>query len=703
MPFLDGSYPRWGLALVNTEFDPPNALDNLDGFLTNSPGIELATLAYGNIEYDGVVDTGEYVAAVRELGLTPVYTCGPFPDTATTFNTSGGAIDPSELAACAVVYLDDIVENGIQHLIVWRDMFGMRSGEDEGSTPERTADTTWDIPRYIDLYEAVFDEAKSRSPLIRVYGPNILFKARDEGYDEVYNGVTIDSRDVDGFIEFLEATEGASPLQVDGFAVAGDFPESEWGSFVEYILDLIPENTPLIISRMFNSSPPEAPAPSESFVGDVPPGYIRCGVSSRIGGSVRVTQDIRNRFEIAAGKPVGISRHFRQWDNRMQVISDSSTALSFDRLPWVSIKPPSWSTAGSGGYDGQFDQIINGLKNVGGPVWITLHHEPENDLDGGDKTPANWRAMQSKFRERLDIAQPTNIAFAPILQAYTWQARDPDDYWVDDIWDFFGIDVYTSAGDGAIGTPGYRPGFAAARLYLEDKGLKCAIGEYGNPQFDATGAAENTALYNYCVGSATDGAGCQVIGLTYWDAGKTGDTDYAFPNPSEALTGFRQLIGLSTSLKADEGVTTASGGVTATLRGTAQAITNATDASDLAFWPALPDYAPYYDTIPITDGEVGWRFIARLGVPASGILNAKIHVFARSSHLGTANVLWDQGSFELPGAGEWVDLGNLDEGQYVFTITGFPTSNGNATLSLSIDGDNIKRVTVTDSIYVRAE
>lgn len=703
MPFLDGSYPKWGLALINTELDPPNALDNLDAFLAASPGLELASLTYGNIERDGLVDIEEYVTAVQGLGLTPVYTCGPFPDTATTLNTSGGAIDPAEVEAAATTYLDEITEHGIRHIIVWRDMVGMRSGEDEGSTPGRDAGESWDIPRYIDLYQAVYAEAKSRSPLIRVYGPNILFKARGEGYDEVYNGVTIDSRDVDGFLEFLDAQEAATPVVVDGYAIAGDFEQDDWGPFLEYILSLIPENAPLIISRMFNSNPPEAPAPSESFAGDVPPGYLRCGVSSRIGGSVRVTQDIRNRFEVAAGKPVGISRHFRQWDNRMQVISDASAALSFDRLPWVSIKPPSWASAGSGSYNSQFDAIINGLKNLGGPVWITLQHEPENDLDGGDKTPANWRAMQSKFRERLDLIQPTNIAFAPILQAYTWQARNPDDWWVDDIWDFFGIDVYTSAEDGAIGTPGYRPGFAAARLYLEDKGIKCAIGEYGNPQFDAVGAAENTALYNYCVGSATDGDGCQVIALTYWDAGKTGDTDYAFPNPSEALTGFRQLIGLPTSIKATEGVTTASGGVTASLRGTAQAITDATDAGDFAFWPALADYAPYYDTVPITDGEAGWRFTARLGVPESGIINAKIFVTARSSHLGEANVVWDGGSFELPKAGQWVDLGNVDEGQYVFTIVGFPTANGNATLSLSIDGDNIKRVTVTDSIYVRAE
>lgn len=56
--------------------------------------------------------------------------------------------------------------------------------------------------------------------------------------------------------------------------------------------------------------------------------------------------------------------------------------------------------------------MLTRLDALGGPVWFTVHHEPEGGgckpncpgPNGEDDAagPAGWRAMQSKVRQRMN-------------------------------------------------------------------------------------------------------------------------------------------------------------------------------------------------------------------------------------------------------------------------------------------------------------
>ena len=123
--------------------------------------------------------------------------------------------------------------------------------------------------------------------------------------------------------------------------------------------------------------------------------------------------------------------------------------IGVPRLPWISTKTPPWDEAGAGLHDEGIDRLLAELDSYGKQVWLPFHHEPEGG--GGINSPddpsgaAGWRSMQSRVRQRMDALETQNIAFAPILMAFTWHSsfgRTPDDWWVPDIWDFYGIDHY---------------------------------------------------------------------------------------------------------------------------------------------------------------------------------------------------------------------------------------------------------------------
>jgi len=243
---------------------------------------------------------------------------------------------------------------------------------------------------------------------------------------------------------------------------------------------------------------------------------------------------------------MGLRRTYFGWDNRMKAVTTAKADLKVGRLPWVSFKTPGWSAMASGAHDAQIDDLLRGLDGAGGPVWLTVHHEPEND--GGN--PAEWRAMQVKVRERMNAVGTKNIAFAPVLMSWTFDARSgrtPDDWFVPGIWDFAGLDSYSeSEANLTIEIPMW----INARSYYTAKGLKIAVGEWGNRGTDATAAAEMRAFYDMAIASGGTGQS-QVIGMAYFDS------DLNSPKGGWTLAGapldtFRSLMAASTSLTAQQ-------------------------------------------------------------------------------------------------------------------------------------------------------
>lgn len=298
--------------------------------------------------------------------------------------------------------------------------------------------------------------------------------------------------------------------------------------------------------------PPTKPS-SEQFKGDFPgdiaPGYVRWGAG--IGGN----SDPVSRHESVAGKAMGLRRTFWRWDQRTtSMITTSRADLAAGRIPWVSVKTPGWAAMASGSLDGEIDQMIRALDGLNGPVWLTVHHEPEGG--GGAVGPddpggaAAWRAMQKRVRQRIDAVGTDNIAFAPILMSWTFDSRsnrNPADWWVDGIWDFAGTDHYV---DLEKFTSFELPSWTNMRAFYTAKGLKIAVGEWGNRGTDVVAANEVQSFYDTAIASGRSGQ-AQVIGLAAFDSNLNSPKG-GWELLGNQLTKFRQLMLKPTSLLADQ-------------------------------------------------------------------------------------------------------------------------------------------------------
>jgi hypothetical protein len=82
----------------------------------------------------------------------------------------------------------------------------------------------------------------------------------------------------------------------------------------------------------------------------------------------------------------------------------------------------SWGDTAAGNYNTEIDAVaaeFNALEPTN--IWLTLHHEPEDDYiqqgsGGAGWTAANYRGMWSKVRERFDLAGVTNVTWVMVWQ-----------------------------------------------------------------------------------------------------------------------------------------------------------------------------------------------------------------------------------------------------------------------------------------------
>ena len=298
-----------------------------------------------------------------------------------------------------------------------------------------------------------------------------------------------------------------------------------------------------------NVSGPKVGTPK--FPGDVAPGYVRWGAA--VGGN----SDPVARHESIAGRTMGLRRTYFSWDRRLtSMVSTAKADLQAERVPWVSVKTPGWSRMASGALDGEIDSMLRALDALGGPVWLTVHHEPEGG--GGSVGPDDpggapaWRNMQKRIRQRMTAVGTRNIAFAPILMSWTFSplsGRNVSDWWVDGVWDFAGIDHYYEREQGAI-TDSSDSLWQNTMAFYTSKGLKIALGEWGNRGTDASAATEMRNIYTMALNSANTPRS-QVIGFAYFDSNLNSPTG-GWEIQGAPLTEFRRLIALPTSLKASQ-------------------------------------------------------------------------------------------------------------------------------------------------------
>ena len=174
-----------------------------------------------------------------------------------------------------------------------------------------------------------------------------------------------------------------------------------------------------------------------------PRGIPKCG--AYVGGAYRSNSPVSG-WESAMGRKIGIRRTY--W-SPSQVSSAAEVATNdarHNRLPWLSFKAPySWEDMAEGRGDSWARHLATQLASVPGPVWVAVHHEPEND--GGDML--DWKAMQERLAPIMRAAAP-NLGYTVILMGYHQFHGDPE-YSLARTWpqtkiDVAGFDIYEEFG-----------------------------------------------------------------------------------------------------------------------------------------------------------------------------------------------------------------------------------------------------------------
>lgn len=346
-------------------------------------------------------------------------------------------------------------------------------------------------------------------------------------------------------------------IEIDGVSASGNVGHSGdgWGSWKEttvplgaisagpHDMRLVFEDGKLDVDRIVlrrlveSTSPvvPAAPSAVSGYPGRPAAGDVHWGAFVHTGSSLLANPASRY------GRNPEVLRSYFSWSRRASGLPQTAKAdVAAGRLPWVSVKPPSWSAMASGRHDGEIDQMLRALDAVPGPVWLTVHHEPEGgkgkNYTDDPAGPAAHLAMNKRVRERMKALKTDNIALGPILMEWTFNpksGRDPNAYWASGVYDFLGIDTYSDGGtfiDTSWGT---------VRKWAQGRNVDVAVGEWGISGNGTSAANVMREFYNSAVSSGTDGKGARVVALSVFDSVPKG-----WSLTGAQLTEFKRILGL---------------------------------------------------------------------------------------------------------------------------------------------------------------
>jgi hypothetical protein len=178
-----------------------------------------------------------------------------------------------------------------------------------------------------------------------------------------------------------------------------------------------------------------------------------CSVSARgipscgafLGAAYGSNADV-NPWEKTMGKNLGVHRTYWGSGSAASAARSAAADVAKHRVPWMSFSAPySWSQMASGKGDAWAKTLATKMKSVGGPVWVAVDHEPEND--GGDIQV--WKKMQAHLAPIMRAAAP-NLGYSIILMGYH-QLYGAKKYALSATWpntkiDVAGFDIYEKYG-----------------------------------------------------------------------------------------------------------------------------------------------------------------------------------------------------------------------------------------------------------------
>ncbi|MEI2808870.1 MAG: hypothetical protein V9F00_01270 [Nocardioides sp.] len=266
---------------------------------------------------------------------------------------------------------------------------------------------------------------------------------------------------------------GRRALLVGGVAVAGYagfavWPRSEGDPSPTPPTTSAPEAT--------DSASPSGSTAAGRFPGDP-------GDKVYLGVSLSIDQPLSEKAAEIGSSPTMTRRFYK--DHQVGLMSSMATQdIEQGALPFLSVKVPgSWASVAQGERDEWLDGLLAGLDAAGGPIFLALHHEPENDSAESGHSPEAWQEMQRRARDRAARKAP-QVTVVPVLMQWTFNpdsGRDPRE-WVPKDFPLLGVDIYNiwSPTDDKIWND-FAQLFNQVRAELSDE-QAIVVPELGTPQ-----------------------------------------------------------------------------------------------------------------------------------------------------------------------------------------------------------------------------
>jgi Glycosyl hydrolase family 26 len=156
------------------------------------------------------------------------------------------------------------------------------------------------------------------------------------------------------------------------------------------------------------------------------------------------------RVESQVGRTFAIDHQYERWDSTFPNAYETWSAQQ-GRIPFINWKPSKggtpipWSRIASGAEDDVIKARADAIKAFGKPMYLTFHHEPENDLSAFG-TPQDFAAAYRHIVEVMRARGVTNVAFVWTMMAASFtggtSAEAASFYPGDDVVDLIGSDGY---------------------------------------------------------------------------------------------------------------------------------------------------------------------------------------------------------------------------------------------------------------------